>query len=322
MQALRVQNDGSLAWAEENSPEVGSDSVRMTIKAAGVNRADLLQAQGHYPPPEGSSTIIGLEAAGTIKTVGREVHDWEAGQNAMALLPGGGYATEVVVPASMLLPIPAEWSFTEAAAIPEALYTSYFNLCYLGQLSQGETVLIHAGAGGIGSMAVQLAKQRGADVIATVGSDAKADFVKRLGADTALNYKLHDLKAGILKSAPEGVDVILDAIAGEAYTNLHPKVLKRYGQWFLIGLLGGTKATLNMGLILAKNLLLKGSTLRYQPPELKVHLTQLIKSELLPYLNTRTIQPCVDQVYPMSRVEEAHAYLRANQTKGKVILTP
>lgn len=322
MNAIQVQADGSLIYKEVSDPVLKSGSEKVKVHAAGVNRADLLQAQGNYPPPEGSSSILGLEVSGTIEAISEDVTDWEVGDRVMALLPGGGYATQVVVPESLLLPFPEAWDFEQAAAIPEAIYTAYLNLCYLGQLCKGETVLIHAGAGGIGSMAIQLAKTFGADVISTAGTNDKVSFCQELGADLALNYRIDDLKDSILDFMPSGVDIVLDPIGDTKYASLHTKVLKRYGQWLLIGLLGDTKAELNMGRMLAKNLLLKGSTLRYQSLDFKIHLTQLIKAEIIPLLNSKTLTPCLDLVFPMADAEEAHAYLRANKTKGKVILTP
>lgn len=322
MQAIQVQADGSLLYEQVSDPVLEESSVKVKVNAAGVNRADLLQAQGNYPPPQGSSSILGLEVSGTIEAISEDVTDWEVGDRVMALLPGGGYATQVVVQASLLLPFPEDWDFKQAAAIPEAIYTAYLNLCYLGQLCEGETVLIHAGAGGIGSMAIQLAKTFGANVISTAGTNEKVSFCQELGADLPLNYRTNNLKDAILDFAPNGVDIILDPIGDTNYASLHTKILKRYGQWLLIGLLGDTKAELNMGRMLAKNLLLKGSTLRYQSLDFKIHLTQLIKAEIIPLLESKAIRPCVDQVFPITDAEDAHAYLRANKTKGKVILTP
>ncbi len=322
MKAIQVQEDGSLLYKEMGDPVLEKGFARLKVHAAGVNRADILQAQGAYPPPDGSSSILGLEVSGSIEAIHEDATDWTVGDRVMAILPGGGYATQVVVPVSLLLPFPEEWDFKQAATIPEAIYTAYLNLCYLGQLCEGETVLIHAGAGGIGSMAIQLAKTFGAYVISTSGTDSKVSFCQDLGADLALNYRTADLKDPILAFTPKGVDIVLDPIGDTPFASLHTKVLKRYGQWLLIGLLGDTKAELNMGRMLAKNLLLKGSTLRYQSLDFKIHLTNLIKAELIPLLASKAIRPCLDQVFPITEAEEAHAYLRANKTKGKVILTP
>lgn len=322
MQAIQVHEDGSLIYEEVSDPILEKGSVKIKVYAAGVNRADLLQAQGNYPPPDGSSSIVGLEVSGTVEAISEDVTEWKEGDRVMALLPGGGYATQVVVPESLLLPFPEEWDFKQAAAIPEAIYTAYLNLCYLGQLCEGETTLIHGGAGGIGSMAIQVAKNFGAYVISTAGTNDKVSFCQELGSDFALNYHTDNLKDHILDFAPKGVHIVLDPIGDTQYGSLHTKVLKPYGQWLLIGLLGGTKAELNMGRILAKNLLLKGSTLRYQSLDFKIHLTQLIKAEILPLLTSKAIVPCVDQVFSIADAEDAHAYLRANKTKGKVILTP
>lgn len=322
MRAIQVQEDGRLVYEEVDDPDLEKGCVKVNVYAAGVNRADLLQAQGTYPPPVGSSSILGLEVSGTIEAISEDVTEWKVGDRVMALLPGGGYAGQVIVPESLLLPLPEDWSFTEAATVPEAIYTAYLNLCYLGQLCPGETVLIHAGAGGIGSMAIQVAKNFGAYVISTTGTFDKVSFCQQLGADLSLNYRTDELKNRMLAFAPEGINIVLDPIGDTAYGSLHTKVLKRYGQWLLIGLLGGTKAELNMGRILAKNLLLKGSTLRYQSLDFKIHLTQLIKAEILPLLTSKAIVPCVDQVFSIADAKDAHAYLRANKTQGKVVLTP
>lgn len=322
MQAIQVKADGSFAYENVEDPVISNGTVRIAVKAAGVNRADLLQAKGNYPPPEGTTNIMGLEIAGTIEAIGENVKQWQVGDSVMALVPGGGYATKVVAPTSMLIAIPEEWDFMQAAAVPEAIYTAYLNLWYLARLSEEETVLIHAGAGGIGSTAIQLAKQYGAYVITTAGSDDKVQFCKELGADLALNYRLHELKASITAYAPLGLDVVLDPIGSTNYSELHTSLLKGHGQWLLIGLLGSAKAEIKMVHILTKNLLLKGSTLRYRSLDFKIQLTQLIKRDVLPLYQRGSLQPCVDQVFAMKDAGKAHNHLLQNKTKGKAILRP
>lgn len=322
MKAIQVHSDESLAFEEVADPVLASDCVQIAVKAAGINRADLAQAKGKYPPPSGSSEILGLEAAGVIEAVGANVQEWEAGDAVMALLPGGGYASKAVIPQRMLLPMPNSWSYTEAAAVPEALYTAYLHLCYQGQLGTSETVVIHAGAGGIGSTAIQLARAYGNTVIATTGSADKVSFCQRLGTDHVLNYREDDLEKRLLSIAPEGIDIVLDPIGNTAYADLHTNVLKRYGRWLLLGVLGGGQPVeLNMARILGQNLMLKGSTLRYQSPAFKAYLTQQLEDEVLLLYQQGEMVPCVDRTFPVSEAEQAHEYLRSNQVQGKVILT-
>ncbi len=320
MKAIQVNQDQELLWEDIKRPPVASHEVIVGVQAAGVNRADLLQVKGLYPPPEGASNILGLEVAGYVKAVGKEVKEWNAGDPVMALLPGGGYAEEVAVPADLLLPMPSDWDATQGAAVPEALFTSYLNLIQLGQLKPGNNVLIHSAAGGVGSKAIQIAKLFGANVFATTGNQEKAEFCRNLGADYVFNHQTNDLRESILDRAPKGIQLVLDTIGDSNYAKLHTDVLSFQGHWLLIGLLGGIKSRINMAQILAKNILLRGSTLRNQLLPVKKSLAEAIKKEVLQAYRTGQILPCVDRVYPITDASAAHAYVSQNQAKGKVIL--
>lgn len=320
MKAIQVNQHQELHWQRVKSPSAEAHEVLITVHAAGVNRADLLQVRGLYPPPEGASPILGLEVAGYIKAVGSEVKGWQKGDAVMALLPGGGYAEEVAVAADVLLPLPADWDFTEGAAVPEALFTTYFNLIKLGQLRAGENVLIHSGAGGIGSTAIQIGKLFGANVFATTGSKEKVQYCRDLGADYVFDHQTDDLRESIFNTAPEGIQLVIDTIGDNAYAKLHTDVLSFKGRWLLIGLLGGVKAEINMAKMLSKNIMLKGSTLRNQPLSVKRSLAESINDEVLTAYQSRQVMPCVDSIFPVSEAASAHSYLTQNHVKGKVIL--
>lgn len=319
MHVIQVE-DEKLSWSEVPPLERQQQHALMRVKATGVNRADLLQRKGLYPPPSGASEVLGLEISGIIEELPKDAEGWQIGDRVMALLSGGGYATHATVPMGMLLPVPDAWSFPEAASVPEALYTSYINLITEGQLQGGQAVLIHAGAGGIGSTAIQLAKQFGASVVATASSEEKLEFCRSLGADAAVNYKHENLVEALTQQGPNGFDLIFDTVGGQRYTTLHPKLLKKYGRWIIIGLLGGRKAEINFALVLQKNLRIIGSTLRSRPEELKKQLTREIREKVLPFYEEGQLKPVLDQVFPISQVEEAHFYMAKDQSKGKVVL--
>ena len=317
MFAMLIKKDKNLSWEQVPDPTIRKGEALINVKAAGVNRADILQLKGLYLPPEGASKILGLELSGEIVEI--KSSEWEIGDRVMVLVTGGAYATEAVVPIDMLLPIPSNFSFEEAATIPEAIYTSYLNLVVEGKLQKGETVLIHSGAGGVGSTAIQLAKSLGATVIATCGSEEKIKFCKSVGADVVVNYKEVNLENKLKEIHPEGYDLVFDTIGGE-YTNLHVNLLKTNGRWILIGLLGGIEAKIDFSKFLTKNILLKSSTLRNKPLSFKVNLTNQIKKNILPLYNTGKIRPVVDKIYPIEKAEEAHKFMEENRVKGKIVL--
>lgn len=309
-----------LVWEEVADIAYGVDEVLVDVKASAVNRADLMQALGAYPPPAGASEILGLEMAGVIAAVGQEVSDWQMGDRVCALLSGGGYAEQVAVPSQMLLPIPDGWDFAEAAAIPEVWYTAFVNLFLEGELQDGETVLIHAGASGVGTAAIQLAKAAGATIIVTAGTEEKLASCRELGAHLAINYKEQDFQREVLNfTNREGVNLILDPV-GANYLDKNLQVLARLGRLVSIGLLSGSQATINLGLVLGKRLKLIGSTLRSRSTAEKAMITQQFKARFWPLFLDGTLKPIIDTTFSMKQAQEAHAYVRQNRNTGKVIL--
>jgi putative PIG3 family NAD(P)H quinone oxidoreductase len=322
MKAIIVRGDMKnplLVWEETADVGYGADEVLVDVRATAVNRADLSQARGNYAPPPGASDILGLEMAGVIREVGAEVVGWRPGDRVCALLPGGGYAGQAAVPAGMLLRLPDEWSFAQGAAVPEVWYTAFINLFDEGQLKAGETALIHAGASGVGTAAIQLAVAAGARAIATAGSDEKAAFCGELGA-IAINYKTQDFLAETLAATDgQGVDVILDPVGGD-YLARNVAALRRFGRLVNIGLLGGTKGELNMGHLLGKRLRLVGSTLRGRPVAEKIAITRRFEVEVWPKLVSGQLRPIIDRAFPIAEAQAAHEYVLANRNIGKVIL--
>lgn len=324
MKGIVVDNSTSepqLLWTAVPTVEYGADEVLVVVKATAVNRADLLQARGGYPPPPGASEILGLEMAGVITAVGDDVEEWQVGDRVCALLPGGGYAELAAVPAQMLLPLPDEWSFAQGTAVPEVWYTAFVNLFLEGDLSAGETVLIHAGASGVGTAAIQLAKSVDATVIVTAGRDDKLKRCLDLGASLAINYKEHDFLEKVLNATDgKGVDLILDPVGG-SYLDRNIKALKRNGRLINIGLLGGGKGEMDMGRVLRNRLHIIGSTLRNRPPSEKIQITQQFKSGFWHLFKNGELKPIVDVIFPIEKAQEAHEYVAQNKNIGKVILS-
>ncbi len=324
MKAIVVKGEKEnpkLVW--ESVPDVayGSEEVLVNVRATAVNRADLLQARGGYNPPVGASEILGLEMAGVIAAVGEDVDDWQVGDRVCALLPGGGYAEQVAVPAGMLLRLPKAWSFAQGAAVPEVWYTAYVNLFLEGELVAGETVLIHAGASGVGTAAIQLANAAEATVFVTAGSDEKLMACRRLGAELAINYKQENFLERVLAATQDqGVNLILDPVGG-SYLERNIKALKRFGRLVNIGLLGGSHGEMNMGLILGKRLRIIGSTLRTRSPAEKIKITEQFQSGYWPLLRSGELKPIIDTQFPIENAQQAHEYVRQNKNIGKVILT-
>ncbi len=322
MKAIVVRGEKSnpqLIWEDVADIGYEEDEVLVDVRATAVNRADLSQARGNYPPPPGASDILGLEMAGVVRAVGANVADWRPGDRVMALLPGGGYAEQVAVPAGMLLRLPDDWSFAQGAAVPEVWYTAYINLFDEGQLKAGETALIHAGASGVGTAAIQLALDAGARAIATAGSEEKVTFCRELGA-MAINYKTQDFLEQVMAMTNGlGVDVILDPVGGD-YLGRNVAALRRFGRLVNIGLLGGTKGELNMGQVLGKRLRIIGSTLRTRPVEEKIAITRRFAAEIMPRLADGRLRPIVDATFPIAEAQIAHEYVLENRNIGKVIL--
>ena len=322
MKAIGVQGEKktpTLVWEEVADIGYGPDEVLVDVRATAVNRADLSQARGNYAPPPGASDILGLEMSGMVREVGANVSGWRPGDRVCALLPGGGYAERAAVPAGMLLRLPDDWTFAQGAAVPEVWYTAFINLFDEGQLQAGETALIHAGASGVGTAAIQLAVVAGARAIATAGSADKVAFCRELGA-IAINYKEQDFLAETLAATDgQGVDVILDPVGGD-YLARNVAALRLLGRLVNIGLMGGTKGELNMGQLLGKRLRIAGSLLRPRSVAEKIAITRRFEAEVWPRLIAGTLRPIIDRAYPITDAQAAHEYVQANRNVGKVIL--
>jgi tumor protein p53-inducible protein 3 len=309
-----------IGQAEESVP--GDDDLHVSVKATALNRADLLQRRGKYPPPEGASTILGLEMSGIVESVGRNVQNWKVGDRVCALLPGGGYAQKVLIPAGMAIPIPDNFSFEEAAAIPEAYLTAFLNLSVLGKLSAGDYVLIHAAASGVGTAAIQLVREMGGISIVTAGSKEKLDACKALGAQHLINYKEEDFSSQIAGiTSGKGVQVILDPV-GATYWEQNLQSIGVDGRWLLIGGMGGYQVeNVSLQTLLRKRIQLIGSTLRSRSVKEKVDLTQQFIQFAEEKFNCGKLVPVIDQVFSWKHVMEAHEYMEQNKNIGKIVLS-
>lgn len=309
-----------LIWEEVPDVSPGPDDVLLDIHATAVNRADLLQARGLYPAPPGDSPILGLELAGQIQAVGRNVEAWVPGDRVCALAPGGGYAEQAVLPQGLLIPLPDSWSYVGGAAVPEVWLTAYANLCLEGAMHAGETVLVHAGASGVGTAAIQIGRELGARIAVTAGSDQKLARCRELGAVLAINYHLDDFAAAVMSFTDnQGVDLILDCVGGP-YLEKNISILKPYGRLITIGVMGGGKASLDMAAVLMKSLTVKGTRLRARSREEKARLTREFRDRIWPLMVAGKITPVVDRVFPITSAGVAHQYVKENRNIGKVIL--
>ena len=309
-----------LSW--EDAPDVTPrpEEVLVDIKATAVNRADLLQAQGLYPPPSGESEILGLEMCGAVAAVGEKAGGWQVGDRVLGLLSGGGYAQQVAIHPDMLIRLPDSWSFAEGAAIPEVWLTAFSNLFLEGALQTDEKVLIHAGGSGVGTAGIQLAREAGATVYVTAGTDAKLAKCLQLGANLAVNYKEQDFFQEVMNlTQNRGVDLILDPV-GAAYLSQNLNLLGVNGRLVIIGLLGGSTADLNLGAVLGKSLRIIGTRLRARPLAEKVVITGKFKDRFWPMLEAGRLEPVIDRVFPIAEAQAAHRYVRSNRNIGKVIL--
>jgi len=323
MKAILVQDDDARTLAAVDMPEptLAADHVLVTAHATAVNRADLLQRRGLYPPPPGESDVLGLEVAGAVAAVGSAVTEWRVGDRVCALLGSGGYAEAVAVPEGMLLRIPDALDFVQAAAIPEVFYTAFLNLFLEAGLVAGERVLIHAGGSGVGTAAIQLAREAGAEVYVTAGTDDKIERCLALGAHVGINYKNEDFAERITAlTEKQGIDVALDCIGG-SYLASHMKILRPKGRLVLIGLMGGISAEINLAAMVQKRLRVIGSTLRSRSLEEKLAITRAFKERVLPLIESGAVRAVVDRTFPLSEADAAHAYVGANENFGKVILT-
>jgi putative PIG3 family NAD(P)H quinone oxidoreductase len=290
------------------------------VRATAVNRADTLQRRGKYSPPAGASTILGLEMAGEVLAVGEGASGFARGDRVCALLPGGGYAQQAVIPAGMAMRIPASMSFEQAAAFPEVWMTAFDNLFNWGRLVAGELALVHGGGSGVGTAAVQLAVHRGARAIVTVGSADKGRRCVELGAEAAIDYKHEDFAARArLLGGGRGVDVILD-IMGGAYLEQNVRALATGGRLVCIGLMGGASGPLDLGAMLSRRLTVCGTTLRARPLDEKIALTRQVEREVLPALADGRLHVVVDRVLELGQAGEAHRLLEASEHFGKIVL--
>ena len=326
MRAVIIREPGgpeALEWGEAPDPVCGAGEVIIDVVASAVNRADLLQRQGFYPPPPGASDILGLECSGVVSEVGAEVTGWSVGDEVCALLSGGGYAERVAVPAGQLLPKPAGVELVTAAALPEVTCTVWSNVFMLAGLRRGERFLVHGGSSGIGTMAIQLAARAGAEVLTTAGTRAKLDFCRELGADVLINYREEDFVERVREATDGGgVDVILDNM-GAKYLTRNLDSLAVGGRLAIIGMQGGTKAEIDLNALMRRRLTVHATTLRARPATGrggKAEIVAAVRHEVWPDVERGVVRPIVDRRLPMSRAAEAHRVVEASEHVGKVLL--
>lgn len=314
-----VQN-GQLQLTEQSLPAPAAGEISIQVHACGVNRADLAQRAGFYPPPPGASEVLGLECAGRVEVVGEGVQGFAPGQEVCALLSGGGCATKVVCPAVQAAPLPAGMDFISAAALPEVFATAWLNLYMEAALAKGEKVLLHAGGSGVGTAAIQLCCALGQTCFVTAGSREKIDRCLALGASGGAVRTDGDWVAAVGQWAPDGVDVILDPVGGE-YLAANLKVLATGGRLVVIGLMGGAHAELHLGRMMVKRLRLIGSTLRARPAEEKGRIMAQLVSHVWPHIAKGVIAPVIDRVFGWEELDKAHQHMDANRNFGKILLT-
>ncbi|MDT0379033.1 NAD(P)H-quinone oxidoreductase [Streptomyces sp. DSM 42041] len=324
MHAITIPEPGgpeALVWAEVPDPEPGEGEVLVDVAAAGVNRADLLQRQGRYDPPPGTSPYPGLECAGRVAAVGSGVSGWAVGDEVCALLAGGGYAEKVAVPSGQLLPVPKGVDLVTAAGLPEVTCTVWSNVFMVAHLRPGETLLVHGGSSGIGTMAIQLAKAVGARVAVTAGSSQKLARCAELGADILIDYREQDFVEE-LRTATDGrgADVILDII-GAGYLRDNVRALAVNGRLAVIGLQGGTKGELNLAALLAKRAAVTATSLRGRPASEKAAIVAAVREHVWPLLDDGRVRPVLDRTLPVRDAPQAHRVLEESGHVGKVILT-
>lgn len=324
MHAIVAKSADELLWQEVPDLRPGRGEVLIKVIAAGVNRADVLQAAGHYPPPPGASETIGMEVAGVVAELGDDVTGWSEGQPVCALLAGGGYAEYTAVPAGQVMPIPDGVDLHDAAGLPEVACTVWSNLVLTAHLSSGQLVLIHGGASGVGSHGIQIARALGARVAVTAGSAEKLQFCRDLGADITINYRDEDFVARLHEeTGGAGADVILDII-GAKYLDRNLDALASDGQLVVIGMQGGVQGELNLGKLLSKRAKVIGTTLRGRPatgPHSKSRVVQAVVESVWPMFADGRIRPVIGARLPIAEVKEAHRLLTASEITGKVVLT-
>lgn len=324
MKAILVNSDKSLSWSEVPDPIIKADEVLVKIEAAALNRADLMQREGDYPPPAGCPEWMGLEISGEIVEIGNEAKEksaWKLGDKVCALLGGGGYAEYVSVKYDMLMPVPKNCTMVEAAAIPEAFATAYLNLFIEGKIEEGDTLLMHAGASGLASVVIPMAKAFGIRVITSVSTDKKAEMIKPLNADVVIN-KSREKTTDVLKKELEnghGVSVAIDCLGGEHMGECLP-YLKYGARWIMIAALAGTKTEIDLKNIYVRNVRIIGSTLRSRAPEVKAQILAELVKNVFPKIEQGLIKPAIYKVFPIEQAEEAQAVLQRNENIGKVVL--
>jgi putative PIG3 family NAD(P)H quinone oxidoreductase len=323
MKAIEIVNPGphsSLVVRDIVEPTLSAGEVLVRVVAAGVNRADLLQRAGKYPPPPGASALLGLEVSGVVERIAPDVNSIRVGEEVCALLAGGGYAELVAVPAVQVFRRPQSVSLREAAAIPEAFITAYANLVGEGRLAAGELALIHGGASGVGTAAIQIARALGARVACTVGDDAKIDRCRALGAELVINYKERDFASDIAGWSSAGVSLVLDII-GRDYFERNLSVLSSRGRLVCIATMSGAKVELDIGVLMRKRLSVIGSVLRSRSIAEKGELVREFSDKFLPLFESRVVTPIVDSVFPVDKVEDAHTLMRQSGHVGKILLS-
>lgn len=323
MRAVTAPQPGgpeALRLVDLPDPVAGPGEVLVRVAATSVNRADVMQREGHYPPPPGASDVLGLELSGRIEALGEGVEGWAVGEHVMAVVAAGGYAELAAVPAGCLLPVPAALELVEAAAVPEVFTTVYDNVFVRGRLAVGETLLVHGGSSGIGTAAVQLARHAGAQVLVTASSGEKLDAARQLGATDGFDYTAQDWVALAREATGgRGVDVVLDVV-GASYLDRNVEVLAVEGRLVVIGLQGGTTAELDLGLMLRRRLSVMASSLRARSAEEKAALAARMRMDVLPGFEEGALRPVVDRVLDLADVAEAHRVVEAGEHIGKVLL--
>jgi NADPH2:quinone reductase len=311
---------GVLVPVERPMPAIGAEDVLIKVAAAGVNRPDVLQRQGRYPPPPGASDIPGLEVAGTIEQIGAAVEQWRVGDDVCALVSGGGYAEYCAAPAAQCLPIPRGMDLVHAGAVPETTFTVWTNVFDRGRLTQGESILVHGGSSGIGTTAIQLARARGARVLATAGSKEKCAACEELGAEHAINYHEADFVAAVKElTAGKGVDVILDIIGGD-YLQRNLESLAMEGRLVHIGQLGGAQAQINLTPVLRNRLTITGSTLRPRSVPEKAAIARAVHEHVWPLFESGAVRVPVHGTFPLREAAEAHRVMETSLHIGKLVL--
>jgi putative PIG3 family NAD(P)H quinone oxidoreductase len=323
MQAITFTTPGGpevLTLSTAPDPAPTPEQVLVRVRATALNRADTLQRKGAYPPPPGESDILGLELAGEVESLGSAVQGVKPGDRVCALVGGGGYAEKAVVDARMLIPMPDDWSFVQAAAVPEVFFTAQETMFTLGRLKAGETVLIHAAASGVGTAGIQMAREVGARVLVTAGSAEKIQRCVDLGAHAGCNYKERDFAEWVQEvTDKQGVDLIEDFI-GATYWERNLRSLKTCGRLVLVGTMGGVKVETSLLLIMSKRLQIFGYVLRARPLTEKIEVTRRFRQDWLPLLASGRIKPIVDKVFPLAQAAKAHQYMEENKNFGKIIL--